>query len=621
MKAESQSLKLIFQGATRYTVPLYQRPYVWEHVPKEPERDRLGPFWDDVKQTIDRLVDRQKLLRQADGDVEKLAPMAPHFFGAVVIDEPETDGGVVTHEVIDGQQRLTTIQLLIAAAARECATAERPKHASRLRRLSLQDDDVDVSGDEVFKLRPTSRDRAAFAGVMDPDSPSESADVRIAAAYQFFAARLKEWHQQLPEGEEDLYFDALRDTIYEHLLIVVIELQPGDNAQGIFESLNAQGERLLAIDLVKNQVFRRGRHANLDLEDLDANVWSAGFGEDWWRTNIKQGRYVRPRAELFLMHWLTERTEREVSATALFVEFTRLFAPSAVPREEVKAFIEGFVADAGTYRGFDLTEAGSRERLFFDRREVLDIGVVFPIALRLWRERAEGGIDDGRLVTGLRALESWLTRRMAMKLTAQNYNRFFLEALKAMSDADDPVAGLIGHLRQADEGTPTSWWPTDERFRRHLIEQPLYGAIPQARVRLLLQAAEARLHTPKTEKVSWPAKLSIEHVIPQKWEETWPVADPDDQEALDRRRGALHKLGNLTLVTSSLNPALGNDPWAAKRGEIGHHSALRLNANLVKDHPDTFDEASIEARSAALADLLIAEWPGPDSDAWAPTSA
>lgn len=617
MKAESQALKRIFQGATRYTVPLYQRPYVWEHVPNEPERDRLGPFWDDVKQTIDRLVDREKLLSQADGDAEKLAPMASHFFGAVVIDEPETEGGVVAHEVIDGQQRLTTIQLLVAAAARECAAAGKTRHASRLRRLSLQDDDVDVSGDERFKLRPTSRDRPAFAAIMDPENPAALAEARISAAYQFFASRLTDWRQQLPEGEEDLYFDALRDTIYEHLLVVVIELQPGDNAQGIFESLNAQGERLLAIDLVKNQVFRRGRHAKLDLENLDTNVWSAVFGEEWWRSSVKQGRYVRPRAELFLMHWLTERTEREVSATALFVEFTRVFAPSAVPREKVKAFIDAFVADASTYRGFDLTEAGSREHLFFDRREVLDIGVVFPIALRLWRERGAGTIDEGRLITALRALESWLTRRMTMKLTGQNYNRLFLEALKAMTQATDPVAGLIEHLRHADESTPTAWWPSDERFRQHLIEQPLYGSITQARVRLLLRAAEARLHTPKTEKVSWPDKLTIEHVIPQTWEDTWPLVDPDDQDAQDRRRRALHKLGNLTLVTSSLNPSLGNDPWAMKRGEIGHHSALRLNANLVRDHPETFDEEAIDARSSALCDLLIAEWPGPDSEEWA----
>jgi uncharacterized protein with ParB-like and HNH nuclease domain len=110
MKAESQSLKRIFQGAMRYTVPLYQRPYVWRRDEHDPEKDRLGPFWEDVKQTVDRLVEHEQLLRAA-GDPDKLAPMTPHFFGAVVIDEPEkVEGGVVAHEIIDGQQRLTTAQ-------------------------------------------------------------------------------------------------------------------------------------------------------------------------------------------------------------------------------------------------------------------------------------------------------------------------------------------------------------------------------------------------------------------------------------------------------------------------------------------------------------------------------
>jgi len=119
-----------------------------------------------------------------------------------------------------------------------------------------------------------------------------------------------------------------------------------------------------------------------------------------------------------------------------------------------------------------------------------------------------------------------------------------------------------------------------------------------------------------TEKVPLPAKLSIEHVIPQTWTETWPLEDPDDEKELARRVTAIHRLGNLTLVTSSLDPALSNDPWAGKRGELAQHSVLRLNAQLVHDHAERFDEACIDERSEALADLLVAEWPGPDAEDW-----
>lgn len=599
----------------RYVAPSYQRPYVWKHVEDAPESDRLGPFWEDVKQTVDRLIAHEALLKSA-GDPDRLAPMTPHFFGAVVIGEPERGpAGIMLHEVVDGQQRLTTAQLLIAAAARACEASGHTQHASRLRRLWLQDDDVGATGDDCLKVRPTRSDRAASGRIMAPEAGGGGQEANvISLGYQYFALSLREWIANIPVGSESQYFDALRDTIYDHLQFVVIELQPGDNPQGIFESLNAQGERLLAIDLVKNSVFRRARKAQIDQERLDTDVWSATFGDKWWRTDAKQGRYVRPRAELFLMHWLTERTEREISATGLFVEFSRLLSTNRVADAQVRPFIDAFVRDAGTYRGFDELDAGSRARLFFLRREVLDVGVIFPVTLRLWRAKQTGLIDDSQVVAALQALESWLVRRMTMRLTAKNYNRAMLDILTGMSThKKDPAAGLVTHLRSL---TNNSRWPTDVEFREHLLTRPLYGTVNQARVRMLLEAAEARLLTSKTEKVPITPKLTIEHVIPQTWEETWQLPSDASAEREQRRRDTLHRLGNLTLVTSSLNPALGNDPWAQKREALAEHSALRLNTRLILDHPKVFDEDCADRRGAQLAELLIAEWPGPGAQHW-----
>lgn len=595
----------------RYEVPLYQRPYVWQHREDDPENDRLGPFWDDVKQTVDRLVDHRRLEQQA-GDPTKVAPMTPHFFGAVVIGEPSTGkGGVVAQEVIDGQQRLTTSQLLLSAATAVCAMWDKPKHASRLRKLWTQDDDVDVDEDEVFKLRPTRHDRDVFTETMQSNDRQAGSQALVWKARGFFERSLHSWASELPAARIDEYFDALRDTLYEQLLFVVIELQPGDNPQGIFESLNAQGERLLAIDLVKNHVFRSAKAFGLDLDKLDREIWQATFGEPWWRESTKQGRYLRPRAELFLMHWLTEKTNSEISATGLFVEFSRLFGTRADTPDSLKAFIDDLVSDAGIYRSFHALEEGTRERLFFSRREVLDIGVIYPVALRLWRSVQQGKISRNRFHDALTALESWLVRRMTLRLTTKNYNRIMLELLKATDGAADPVGSIIGHLKSFDEETTSGWWPTDEAFKNHLLTRDLYRWLPQARVRMLLKAVEARLFSSKTEKLTLPSRLSIEHIIPQTWKNTWPLPTPVSPEAEDRRKNHLHRIGNLTLVTSSLNPALGNDPWESKRKELSKHSALRLNAHLVSEHPSGFDESTIDERSSSMAELLIKEWPGP----------
>ncbi|MHA7176152.1 DUF262 domain-containing protein [Arthrobacter sp. Sr24] len=611
MKAESQSLKRIFQGSIRYEVPLYQRPYVWQHKEDDPENDRLGPFWDDVKQTVDRLVDHRQLEQHA-GDPSKVAPMTPHFFGAVVIGEPSTGmGGVVAQEVIDGQQRLTTSQLLLSAATAVCTSWDKPKHASRLRKLWTQDDDVEVEDDDLFKLRPTRYDRDVFSETMKSTDHQIHSHGLVWEAREFFEQSLDSWASELPSHLIDKYFDALRDTLYEQLLFVVIELQPGDNPQGIFESLNAQGERLLAIDLVKNNVFRRAKTYGLDLDKLDVDVWQATFGQPWWRESTKQGRYLRPRAELFLMHWLTEKTNSEISATGLFVEFSRLFSSHATTSESAKSFIDDLVSDARIYRSFHTLEEGTREHLFFSRREVLDIGVIYPVALRLWRGVQRGEISQDRLHEGLRALESWLVRRMTLRLTSKNYNRIMLELLKAMDGSADPVGSIIGHLKSFDEDTVSGWWPTDEAFQDHLLTHGLYGWLPQARVRMLLKTVESGLFSAKTEKLTLPSKLTIEHIIPQSWKNTWPLPTSASPEAEDSRKTHLHRLGNLTLVTSSLNPALGNDPWESKRKELAKHSALRLNAHLVSEYPSAFDESTIDERSTFMASLLLKEWPGP----------
>lgn len=622
MDAHAKSFQLMLQGTTRYVVPLYQRPYVWKHHKDDPERDRLGPYWADVKETIDAYVAHRRLVQSAGGDASKVAAMTSHFFGAVVIDEPVKDGQITTHEVIDGQQRLTTTLLFLAAATRLCEKHEKNSHASRIRKLWKQDEDIDVEGLARYKLSPTRQDQKAFLAVMANSIAPKPDKSNVIDAYTFFAAELDEWASNLPEGEEAEYFDALRDTIYEHLILVDIELGDGDNPQGIFESLNAQGEKLLALDLVKNEIFRRAARAGLDLDKLDQEVWSPRFSDAWWRTEVKQGRYRRPRAELFLMHWLIDQKGGDVSATGLYVEFQNIARRDIKTPNDVRGFIDRFVGDADRYRRLDELPAGSREALFFQRRAVLDVSVVYPLMLRLWRLFDEDQISYDRLLLGLRALESWLVRRMAVGDTAKNYNNVIVSILNHMGTAatsnPDPVGILISYLRDGED--KTRWWPGDDRFRERFTEHNLFGSMTRARERFLLEVIEARLHTAKTESFSFDEKLTIEHIIPQTWTETWPLPDGGNEEerieAEKRRKSHIHRLGNLTLVTGSLNPAIGNDPWAQKRPEIEKYSKLRLNRLLLDQYPTTFDEDSIDQRGAELVERLIEEWPGPDSPSW-----
>lgn len=140
---------------------------------------------------------------------------------------------------------------------------------------------------------------------------------------------------------------------------------------------------------------------------------------------------------------------------------------------------------------------------------------------------------------------------------------------------------------------------------------------------MLLEACELDIRDPaKTEAIALPGGLSIEHALPQSWEENWPVPDGENREAAEEDRWAhVNRLGNLTLVTQPLNSSLSNAPWVAsdqdehsKRDELARRSVLLINQQLVRH--DSWDETKIDVRGSDLADRILRTWPAPDAEVW-----
>jgi hypothetical protein len=628
MQADAYAIEKIFDTPIQYRVPLYQRPYVWERDVEDPSEDRLTPFWEDVRETVARYITREEHLeRVPEGE---LTAFTDHFFGAIVLGKLDKSfGGIPHQEVIDGQQRFTTAQLLIAAAHRMAEQSGFVTTAEALSDLYLNPDKHEPKPHEHAKLWPTNANRAAYAAVMRPDGPDGIPDDpsnRIQEAYAYFEEALAEWIEEVSPDERERHIKALNRVLRGHLKFVVIELEEGDNAQEIFESLNAQGTPLLAIDLVKNHVFRRADKAKLDLDQLDDQLWRE-LDDKWWRTEQRQGRIKRPRAELFLMHWLTMRNRSEVPALGLFVEFQRLVDPKAVPDAEIKGFVERFIDDARLYRGFEDLPEGTIPRRFFDRLELLDNTTLYPIALRLFIAARDGELDPGDRDLALQALESWVVRRMICDYTPKNYNRTAVEMLKAIDESDQgPHRTVIEFLRGAT--ADTELWPSDALVLHTLAEQPLYSRIkPVRRVKLLLEACELErrlasgglAEIPEQEAPQLGMSLTVEHVMPQSWSTNWPLPGPEDlfpednEQLLAERDAHVHRLGNLSLVTKRLNPSVGNSAWEKKRAALNAHSILHLNRDLVRDHVDYWNEELIDRRGAELAELIVKHWPGPDS--------
>jgi hypothetical protein len=162
-------------------------------------------------------------------------------------------------------------------------------------------------------------------------------------------------------------------------------------------------------------------------------------------------------------------------------------------------------------------------------------------------------------------------------------------------------------LEQAAE---SRLWPDDRMFETAWRELPAYRALNRARLRMILEAIEAAYRTDLSEPIILRGVLTVEHLLPQSWQEAWPLpAGVDPEEAAERREALLHRFGNLTLLTKKLNPLISNGGWATKYARIMEHSALALNRRL--QGKTVWDEAAIEQRTRELLDRARAEWPRP----------
>lgn len=256
-------------------MPLYQRPYVWD------AEHQWQPLWDDIEVILEHRLDGG-----ADG--------FSHFLGAIVLEqELHSPGSIPFYTVIDGQQRLTTLQLLLGAASKVASDVGADKEAAILGRLT-QNDELTAEGVELFKVWPTNANRAAFQAVMQMRGPpadrEDDPNNRIDEAYTFFGGAMSEWLGA--ESDELARVDlikALRVTLSDLLKVVSITLEPGDNAQIIFETLNARGTPLLALDLVKNAVFHAAAKQQLSIDALYHEEWKKELDMAYWRAERRQG--------------------------------------------------------------------------------------------------------------------------------------------------------------------------------------------------------------------------------------------------------------------------------------------------------------------------------------------
>lgn len=608
------SVMNVFTQQTRYTVPLFQRPYVWK------KEDQWQPLWDDIRAAADRVL----------GSEGK--PVSSHFLGTVVLSqEPNSVYSLPRREVIDGQQRLTTLQLVLKAAEHaldalksivtEDIEASKSVDIASRQIAPLTSNPAYADEDERYKVWPTNEDRAPFRDVMDSaaaEGPKQT-ETRMAQAYQFFRSEFKSW---LSLGNPGDRAKALASALKDHLRLIVLDLDASDEPQAIFETLNAHGTPLLPADLIKNWLLWEGTRQSLKTDELYLQYWRPFDREiNHWREITGVGHAARARVDTFLANWLTRQVQELIPAKHLYDRFLRHVAADG-PRNDdgkldVMALMVNIAQDAARFRDIEAPVGKTRFHAFLRRLNVIDIVVFHPLLLELMGRQ---GSDDADRDLAATALESFLVRRIVCGGQTRGYSALALTLLENVAKLPDTEAAaptIVTVLASASDKTIE--WPDDVALQTDWNRKKFYGNLRRNRVLLILRAIEEQYQHDASDK-SDPIltfnfdKLEIEHILPQTWEPHWKLPDGVSR---DDRNWALHGIGNLTLISGPLNKELSHAPWTApddapsKRKGLGKHAKLDLNLRLLSEHPVEWHEDSMKARAGSLLTVARRIWPSP----------
>ncbi len=607
MDTQVRTPQAIFMQPQRLLVPLFQRPYVWN------EELQWEPLWKDLERVATRLL-------KAPHDSH-----APHFLGAVVLQQlssPTSD--LQQRTVIDGQQRLTTFQLLLDALHAEIEHVGVAMPAARLEPLIANGEAFRRSREDRFKVWPTNRDRPAFNEVMEAASPIDYQKLknrgsRLAKAHEYFALQCREWLNVEGPDAVASRAEAIERSARELMQIVVIDLAASENAQEIFETLNARGAVLTAADLIKNFVFQRLLEQGADVEEAYAKYWEQ-FETAFWEEEVSVGRTKHQRSSVFLNHWLVARTGEEILAREVFSGF-KTYADYNAGRPMIDLLKE-IKRAASVYRDFtekaeNLDGPLDRVGLFAYRVKTLESEVVKPVLLSLLDHPA-GPLAPEEIATALDALESWLVRRMLVRATAKSYNKLMADVVSVVRNCP---AGSIGESVRnflASQQSEVGYWPDDDEVRLELASLPIYRKVSRARLRMLLESIEDHWRGWLPGQTSAAGmrirrnSYAIEHVMPQAWSKHWPLPTGIPETERDAR---IHRIGNLTLLTKKLNSTVSNGPWAGDTGKAAHlleNDVLLLNSRLIKSYgARQWDEEGIDQRTSEALDTVLQIWPVP----------
>lgn len=577
MKLDTTNLKEIIEGKKCYVIPSFQRPYRWD-------KEKRSELWYDI------LSQYEKYLENTNGRGRSKQKPPTHYMGTMVFAGPSNLKGISSMDVIDGQQRLTTL-LTVLAAIRDSRIKFKPKSSelSLERSVKLKrrkKDAVDPLQEEFdeynkdyfinakakpehkYRLRLQEQDRAALEAMILKQKPKASNDFEknlVYESYRNFFRLINADKSQVADDDKfrqfshlfPLNLESLEQVILTSLIFIQIETADADDVNAIFESLNAKGQELEQIDLIKNYYYMLlgTESAEEDMTNYWGGVTKFLPRDDLqqkfiWTYYVSRGNYGMQkkvyslvRAELLNVGARTDPSQMHAHLKGL-AEWAPVYA------ELVKIEALG-VVDGHSF--FSPPEANAISRVF-------QAGGSTCSAFFLWlaRLKNERLIDEKAFIESAGYLESYIVRRFLCSLPPNNLNLSngkLLTHLSKLSKGLDPVAALKTGLLSADLE-----WPTDEKMGDSLASVAFYKNGESSQRFFVLGEIDRSLDI-RTRKNYLESENSIEHIIPQSAgsDDSWRSYLSSIPNLDSFIENYVHTLANLTLVRNDENSRLGNE--------------------------------------------------------------
>lgn len=558
MDARYATPQKLFSGEMQFVVPLFQRSYSWK-------LKQWKTLWADLKQLPELEAGRQ------------------HFIGSVVMHPTNTvPTGVSKYAVIDGQQRLTTLFILLVALRDTAFNAGNTRLAERITDTYLANKYAPAH--ERYKLLPTQADRVAFKQIADRASGTEPVSGLITEAFTYFQQELRGWTRDEPERADEM----LR-LILERLSLVSITLNDDDDPYLVFESLNAKGMQLTAADLIRNYLFMK---IHPDQQDE--------LNEQYW---MPMQSALGDHLTAFIWHYLM-RNGGNVPQSDVYLSFRKATSGREVP--EVLAELARYAPTYARMLQPELETQRDAVQRAIRRLHRTRLTVAYPLIMRFYDQVRHGGqMAESTLLAVLDLLENYALRGFIARRGVGGANKSMQTLATRTNLLDQQPEALLADIKTY---LASQNYPSNADVYAALLEQPLYHKAGErhTRTKLLLDTLEADLSAKETVVLS---SLSIEHIMPQQLTAAWRAALGENAER-DHQQ-LLHTLGNLTLT--GYNSELSNSPFAEKRKHYAE-SNVGLNAELAVTQ--VWNAAAIRERGQRLAERVLERWPSfaPEAD-------